>query len=45
MRFSGIHLRAILQYMAELLFFIMSLNITILKFQLHLPGANELKEV
>ena len=42
-RFYGIHLWAISQWMDKLLFSIMSLKIILLKFMPHHPGANELK--
>ena len=44
-RFFGIHLRAIPQWALKLLFCIMSLKILLLKFLLHLPGANELHNI
>ena len=44
MRFCGIQLRAISQRVLQLLFCMMSLTTTLLKFLPHLPGANELKQ-
>ena len=42
-RFCGIHMRAISQWLAKLLFCIMNLKIIFLTLLPHLPGVNELK--
>ena len=42
MRSCGFHLRAILQEMPQVCILDLSLKITNLRLQLHLPGANEL---
>ena len=44
MRFLGIHIRAISQRVLNLVFYILSFKITLLKLPLNLPGENDLTQ-